>query len=136
MAGLLAVNPTRPEADALLAFARRHHDPLPAPDLAALAAQIGRMAKSPPGFPRPRPRSRAVSPRIRPSPACARRQGPTAAAYRRLLRPGAGAGALITVELRATCVGSTIVSRWPRARASACAYTLAAPFLWLAHFEK
>jgi len=137
MAGLLAVNPTRPEADALLAFARRRHDPLPAPDLAALAAQIGRMAEV---TARLSATAAEIARRLASHPAVARvrtaDQGPTAAAYRRLLRPGAGAGALITVELRGDL--RRVYDRLAVAKGPSFGlrYTLAAPFLWLAHFEE
>jgi cystathionine gamma-synthase len=137
MAGLLAVNPTRPEADALLAFARRRHDPLPAPDLDALAAQIGRMAEV---TARLSATAAEIARRLAAHPAVARvrtaDQGPTAAAYRRLLRPGAGAGALITVELRGDL--RRVYDRLAVAKGPSFGlrYTLAAPFLWLAHFEE
>jgi len=62
--------------------------------------------------------------------------GPTAAAYRRLARAGAGAGALITVELRGDM--RRVYDRLAVAKGPSFGlrFTLAAPFLWLAHFEE
>ncbi len=45
MAGVLAVNPSRPDAAALLAAAREHLAPLHPLDTAALAAQVGRLGE-------------------------------------------------------------------------------------------
>ena len=63
-------------------------------------------------------------------------QGPTAENYRRIRREGAGAGALITLELRGDMrpvYDRLAVGKGP---SFGLRYTLAAPFLWLAHFEE
>jgi len=62
--------------------------------------------------------------------------GPTAAAFRALRRPGAGAGALITIELRGEMRGVYDRLRVVKGPSFGLRYTLATPFLWLAHFEQ
>ena len=106
-------------------------------DLAALATQVGRMTEV---TQRLSATAAEIARRLAAHPAVARvrtaDQGPTADAYRRLLRPGAGAGSLITLELRGDmrCVYDRLaVTKGP---SFGLRYTLAAPFLWLAHFEE
>ncbi len=137
MAGVLAVQPTRPDATELLALARQRLEPLHVLDLAALANQVGRMTEV---TRRLSATAAEIARRLATHPAVARvrtaDQGPTAAAYRRLLRSGAGAGSLITLELRGDmrCVYDRLaVAKGP---SFGLRYTLAAPFLWLAHFEE
>ena len=137
MAGLLAVNPDRADAAELLGHARRRLESLPAPDLVALASQIGRIVEV---TARLSATAAEIARRLAAHPAVARvrtaDQGPTAAAYRRLMRPGAGAGALITLELRGEM--RRVYDRLAVAKGPSFGlrYTLAAPFLWLAHFEE
>lgn len=137
MAGLLAVHPVRPDSAALLASARARLEPLHALDLAALAAQVGRLGDV---TARLSANAAELARRLAAHPAVARvrtaDQGPTAEAYRRLLRPGAGAGALITLELRGDM--RRVYDRLAVAKGPSFGlrYTLAAPFLWLAHFEE
>lgn len=137
MAGLLAVHPERADAEPLRAAARGQLDPLHPLDLAALAAQIGSLA--------------AVTHQLSTTAAeLARRlaahpevlrvrtadQGPTGAAYRRLLRPGAGAGAIITIELRGEMRAVYDRLAVVKGPSFGLRFTLTAPFLWLAHFEE
>lgn len=137
MAGVIAVNPTRPAAAELLAVARRRLEPLHALDLVALAKQIGRMAEV---TRRLSMTAAELARRLAAHPSVVRvrtaDQGPTADAYRRLLRPGAGAGALITLELRGDM--RRVYDRLAVAKGPSFGlrFTLAAPFLWLAHFEE
>jgi cystathionine gamma-synthase len=137
MAGLLAVNPSRPDATELLDLSRRRLEPLPALDLGVLAAQIGRMAEV---TQRLSVAAAEIARRLAAHPAVARvrtaDQGPTADAYRHLVRPGAGAGALITLELRGDM--RRVYDRLAVAKGPSFGlrFTLAAPFLWLAHFEE
>jgi cystathionine gamma-synthase len=137
MAGVLAVHPERADAAALLAAARRRLDPLHALDLAALANQVGRMAEV---TQRLSASAAELARRLASHPSVARvrtaDQGPTAVAYRRLLRSGAGAGSLITLELRGDM--RRVYDRLAVAKGPSFGlrYTLAAPFLWLAHFEE
>jgi cystathionine gamma-synthase len=137
MAGVLAVNPTRADADALLGFARARLEPLHALDLAALAAQVGRLTEV---TRRLSATAAEIARRLAAHPSVVRvrtaDQGPTAEAYRRLRRPEAGAGSLITLELRVEMrhvYDRLAVAKGP---SFGLRYTLAAPFLWLAHFEE
>jgi cystathionine gamma-synthase len=137
MAGVIAVHPSRADAVELLAGVRRRLEPLHPLDLAALATQVGRMAEV---THRLSATAAEIARRLAAHPAVARvrtaDQGPTAAAYRRLLRPGAGAGSLITLELRRDMrrvYDCLAVTKGP---SFGLRYTLAAPFLWLAHFEE
>lgn len=137
MAGVLAVHPARADGDRLLAHARGRLEPLHPLDLAALATQVGRMSEV---TRRLSATAAELARRLAAHPAVARVRtadtGPTAAAYRRLLRPGAGAGALITLELRGEM--RRVYDRLAVAKGPSFGlrYTLAAPFLWLAHFEE
>jgi len=137
MAGVLAVHPDRPDAAALLAAARARLEPLHPLDLRVLAAQIGRMEDV---TRRLSANAAELARRLAAHPAVARvrtaDQGPTADAYRRVRRPGAGAGALLTLELRGdlrAVYDRLAVGKGP---SFGLRYTLAAPFLWLAHFEE
>ena len=137
MAGVLAIDPARADAAALLTAARRRLEPLHALDLRALAAQIGRMEEV---TRRLAANAAELARRLAAHPAVVRvrtaDQGPTADAYRRVRRPGAGAGALITIELRGdmrAVYDRLAVGKGP---SFGLRYTLAAPFLWLAHFEE
>jgi cystathionine gamma-synthase len=137
MAGVFAVNPTRADANDLLAEARHRLEPLHALDLAVLADQVGRLEEV---TRRLSANAAEIARRLAAHPAVARVRtadtGATAAAYRRLLRPGAGAGALITIELRGEM--RRVYDRLAVAKGPSFGlrYTLAAPFLWLAHFEE
>ncbi len=137
MAGVIAVHPARTDGTEILAGVRRRVSPLHALDLAVLATQVGRMAEV---THRLSATAAEMARRFASHPAVARvrtaDQGPTAAAYRQLLRPGAGAGALITLELRGDMrhvYDRLAVAKGP---SFGLRYTLAAPFLWLAHFEE
>jgi cystathionine gamma-synthase len=137
MAGVIAVHPTREDASELLAVVRRRLEPLHALDLAVLATQLGLMTEV---TYRLSATAAEIARRFAAHPAVARvrtaGQGPTAAAYCRLLRPGAGAGALITLELHGDM--RRVYDRLAVAKGPSFGlrYTLAAPFLWLAHFEE
>jgi len=137
MAGVIAVHPSRADAIELLAGVRRRLESLHPLDLAALATQVGRMTEVTQCL---SATAAEIARRLAAHPAVARvrtvDQGPTADAYRRLLRPGAGAGSLITLELRGDMrrvYDRLAVTKGP---SFGLRYTLAAPFLWLAHFEE
>jgi len=137
MAGVLAVNPSRPDAAALLAAAREHLAPLHPLDTAALAAQVGRLGEV---TARLSATAAEIARRFAAHPAVARVRtadtGPTADAFRALRRPGAGAGALITIELRGDMrrvYDRLLVVKGP---SFGLRYTLTTPFLWLAHFDQ
>ena len=137
MAGVIAVHPSRGDAIELLAGVRHRLESLHPLDLVALAAQVGRMTDV---TRRLSGTAAELARRLAAHPAVARvrtaDQGPTADAYRRLLRPGAGAGSLITLELRGDM--RRVYDRLAVAKGPSFGlrYTLAAPFLWLAHFEE
>lgn len=137
MAGVLAVNPTRPDATALLWSARARLDPLHAADMIVLASQIGRYVDV---TCRLSATAVEIARRLAAHPAVKRvraaDQGPTAAAYRRLLRPGAGPGALITVELRGDMRATYDRFELAKGPSFGLRHTLVAPFLWLAHFDE
>ena len=138
MAGVLAVNPGRPAASDLLAAARRRHVPLHAADAAALAPQAAKVAEVTAAL---SANASELSRRLASHPSVVRVRtaltGPTAAHYRAIMRPGAGAGALVTVELREGVMRRaydrlTVV----KGPSFGLAFTVAAPFLWLAHFDE
>lgn len=137
MAGVLAVHPARPDAAAMLAAARRRLEPPHARDVRALASQIGRMEDV---TRRLSANAAELARRLAAHSAVARvrtaDQGPTADAYHRVRRPGAGAGALITLELRGDMRGVYDRLAVGKGPSFGLRYTLAAPFLWLAHFEE
>jgi cystathionine gamma-synthase len=114
MAGVLAIDPARPDAAAMLAAARRRLEPLHALDLRALAAQIGRMEEV---TRRLSANAAELVRRLAAHPAVARvrtaDQGPTAGAYARVRRPGASPS-----NCAATCARSMTASPSARARAS------------------
>ncbi len=137
MAGVLAIDPKRPDAAAMLAAARARLAPLHPLDLRVLAAQVGRMEEV---TRRLSANAAELARRLSAHPAVARvrtaDQGPTAENYRRVRRAGAGSGALITIELRGDMrpvYDRLAVGKGP---SFGLRYTLAAPFLWLAHFEE
>lgn len=137
MAGVLAVNPARPDAAALLAAARARLEPLHPLDTAALAAQVGRLGEV---TARLAASAAELARRLAAHPAVARVRtadtGPTAAAFRAVRRPGAGAGALITVELKGDLRRVYDRLRVVKGPSFGLRHTLATPFLWLAHFEQ
>ena len=137
MAGVLAVNPSRPDAAALLAGARAHLAPLHPLDTAALATQVGRLGEV---TARLSATAAEIARRFAAHPAVARvrtaETGPTAAAFRALRRPGAGAGALITIELRGEMRRVYDRLRVVKGPSFGLRYTLTTPFLWLAHFDQ
>ena len=137
MAGVLAVNPSRPDAAALLAGARAHLAPLHPLDTAALATQVGRLGEV---TARLSATAAEIARRFAAHPAVARVRtadtGPTAAAFRALRRPGAGAGALITIELRGEMRRVYDRLRVVKGPSFGLRYTLTTPFLWLSHFDQ
>jgi cystathionine gamma-synthase len=137
MAGALAVHPSRPDAAALLAAARARLEPLHPLDLAALAAQVPRMGEVTARLSASAAEiARRLAAHARDARVRTADQGPTGEAYRRVRRAGAGGGALITVELRGDM--RPVYDRLAVAKGPSFGlrYTLAAPFLWLAHFDE
>ncbi len=137
MAGILAVNSKAPDADIMLRVARERQEALHALDAEALANQVGRLADV---SRRMSANAAEIARRLSAHPAVARvrtaDQGATAAAYRRIQRAGFGAGALITVELRADMRRTYDRLQVIKGPSFGLRFTLAAPFLWLAHFTE
>jgi cystathionine gamma-synthase len=138
MAGVLAVNPSRPHAARLLGAARGRHVPLHALDAAALAPQVARVGEVTASL---SANAAEFARRLSAHPAVVRVRtaltGPTAENYRRVMRPGAGAGSLVTVELREGVMRRAYdrlnVVKGP---SFGLRFTIAAPFMWLAHFDE
>ena len=137
MAGLLVVNPKVPDADILLRVARERHEPLHSLDVDVLANQVGRLAEV---SRRMSANAAEIARRLAAHPAVSRvrtaDQGPTASAYRQIQRAGFGAGALITLELRADMRRTYDRLQVIKGPSFGLRFTLAAPFLWLAHFSE
>jgi len=137
MAGVLAVNPLRFDATELLREAKANLDALHGLDQIALAEQIGRMGEV---TARLSATAEEIARRLAAHPAVARvrtaKDGITAEAFRKIQRLGAGAGALITLELRKEM--RTVYDRLPMVKGPSfgLSFTIVAPFLWLAHFEE
>lgn len=137
MAGVLAVNPARPDAAELLRVAREFADAPHPTDAQELAAQVGRMAEV---TARLSAQTAELARRLEKHPAVARVRTAlttsTARNFRALARPGAGAGALITLELNADLRATYDRLQVVKGPSFGLEFTLAAPFLWLAHFEE
>ena len=138
MAGVLVINPVRPSVAALLAAARARHIPLHALDAAALAPQLAKVARVTAAL---SANAAELARRLAAHPSVVSVRtaltGPTADHYRRIMRPGAGAGSLVTVELREGVMRRVYdrlnVVKGPSFGLS---FTIVSPFLWLAHFEE
>jgi len=137
MAGVLAVNPARADAAELLREARAFADAPYAGDALALAAQVGRMAETTAKL---SAQAAELARRLEEHPAVRRVRTAlttsTARHYDALRRPGAGAGALITLELNADLRATYDRLQVVKGPSFGLAFTLAAPFLWLAHFNE
>jgi len=137
MAGVVAVNPTRADAAALLGGVRAFVDAPYADDAIALARHIERMAEV---TARLSAQASELARRLARHPAVRRVRTalttPTARHYQAMMRPGAGPGALITLELNADL--RTVYDRLKVVKGPSFGleFTLAAPFLWLAHFSE
>jgi len=137
MAGVLVVNLRRAEGAELLYAARARYEPLHALDAQALSTQVGNLSEV---SARLSATASEIASRLSRHPAVARvrtaDQGATAAAYRRLQRPGTGPGALITVELCEDMRSVYDRLELVKGPSFGLGFTLVAPFLWLAHFTE
>jgi cystathionine gamma-synthase len=137
MAGLLAVNPSGPDAAALRAAAFAALEPLGHGDLAALAAQLPAMDAVADAQNRA---ARRIADFLAGHPAVTRvlaaDRGPTAAAYARAARGPARPGSLITFSLRGELARFYDRVALPKGPSFGLGFTLLAPFLWLSHFEQ
>jgi len=137
MAGMLAVHPGRPDAEDLLRSARAFVDAPYADDAVALARHIEKMAEV---TARLSQQGSALARRLAQHPAVSRVRTAlttsTAAHYQAMLRPGAGPGALITLELKGDMRKVYDRLHVVKGPSFGLEFTLAAPFLWLAHFSE
>lgn len=136
MAGAAAVNAARPGAAALRAALAAEIDPPGARDLARLAAQIGGAAEV---VARINASTPVVVDFLEKHPAVGRvwwaRQPATRAAYDRLLRPGGGAGALVSFTLRGALADFYDRVVLPKGPSFGMATTLLCPYTYLAHYD-
>lgn len=137
MAGLLVVNPSRPDAAALLKVAREELEPLHYLDAQVLAEQVKRIGDVSQTFSR---NAAALSKRLAQHPAIRKVRtadtGPTAQNFKALQHKGAGAGALITIELQEDMRGVYDKLDLVKGPSFGVEFTIASPFLWLAHFSE
>ncbi len=137
MAGVLAVHPGRPDAAELLRVAQEFADAPHGTDAAELAAQVVRMEAI---TARLSAQAAELARRLAAHPSVRRVRTAlttaTAAHYRALQRPGSGAGALITLELNAELRPTYDRLRVVKGPSFGLEFTLASPFLWLAHFNE
>lgn len=137
MAGVVAVNPSRPDAEAMLRSARAFVDAPYAADTIVLAQHIEKMSTV---TARLSAQATELAQRLAQHPAVSRVRTAlttaTAKNYQAMLRPGAGSGALITLELKADL--RTVYDRLQVVKGPSFGleFTLATPFLWLAHFSE
>jgi cystathionine gamma-synthase len=137
MAGLLVVNPTRPDAAPLLKAARSELAPLHRLDAQALAVQIKHMGEV---SERLSKNAAEIAERLSRHPMVAKIRtadtGPTAANFKALQRKGAGAGCLITIELKGEMRAVYDQLDLVKGPSFGVEFTIASPFLWLAHFTE
>ena len=135
MAGLLVVNPARPDAAQLLKVARAQLEPLYHLDAKVLAEQIKRIGEV---SQRLSKNAAEIARRLLSHPAVLKVRtadtGPTAANFTALQRNGAGAGCLITIELKGEMRAAYDQLDLVKGPSFGVEFTIASPFLWLAHF--
>jgi cystathionine gamma-synthase len=137
MAGLLVVNPARPDATQLLKVARAQLQPLYHLDAQVLAGQIKRIGEVSQRLSR---NATEIARRLMSHPAVLKVRtadtGPTAANFKALQRKGAGAGCLITIEIKAEMRAVYDQLDLVKGPSFGVEFTIASPFLWLAHFAE
>ena len=137
MAGVVTANPQKRDAAALLKSIKAYASPLHPLDLTALAGQIDNMGAISLQLSK---NAAEIARRLAQHPSVARirvaNQGPTSASYRALQRPGAGAGSIITIELRVPFGPVYDKLQMVKGPSFGLVFSLAAPFLWLAHFSE
>lgn len=137
MAGVLAVNPARPDAVTLLSTARALVDAPHGTDAQALAAQIGRLGEITNQL---SANAAEIARRLATHPAVLRvrtaQTTATAKHYAAVQRPGAGSGSLITLELKGEMRGVYDRLQVVKGPSFGLEFTVASPFLWLAHFAE
>lgn len=134
LAGLVAVNPSAPDAAGLRQAAFGWLSPLPLPDLASLEEQLPAMEAVAAAQNR---NAVQLADFLARHPAVSRvlaaDRGPTAAAYARVARGPGRPGSLITLELRGDLAAFYDRVDLAKGPSFGLGFTLLAPFLWLSH---
>ncbi len=137
MAGVLAVNETRPEAAQLIQEAKKIIEPLHALDAEVLARQI---TKIPELIEKVNASATIIAQRLAKHPEISFvRTAETVVTntnYQKLKRPGAGIGSLITIELKKEMRGVYDKLQCVKGPSFGLEFTLISPYLWLAHFDE
>jgi cystathionine gamma-synthase len=137
MAGVLAVNETRAEADELIKEVKNFIEPLHVLDAEVLAQQISKqkevvkiMSNS----------AMIIAQRLANHPSVVRvrtaETSTTSNNYKNLKRTEAGTGALITIELKKEMRGIYDKLKCVKGPSFGLEFTLISPYLWLAHFDE
>jgi cystathionine gamma-synthase len=137
MAGVVTANSRKPAGAVLQKNLKAKASPLHPFDLTALATQIGNMGAITAKL---SANAAEIARRLAKHPKVARvrvaDQGPTAVAYKALQRPGAGVGSLLTIELSVPLQPVYDKLHMVKGPSFGLEFSLAAPFLWLAHFSE
>ena len=137
MAGVLAVNETRPEAAQLIIEVKKIIEPLHALDAEVLAHQIIRLEEV---LPKINVSAATIAQRLANHPAVSfvrtAENVVTKANYQKLKRSGAGIGSLITIELKKEMRGVYDKLQCVKGPSFGLEFTLISPYLWLAHFDE
>lgn len=137
MAGLLAVNETRADAEQLRKVAQKIIEPLHTLDAEILANQIKKLKEVTAGMSKS---AEIIAERLKNHTAikCVRTAETvtTSSNYKKLKRPGAGIGALLTIELNKEMRGVYDKLQCVKGPSFGLEFTLISPYLWLAHFDE
>ncbi len=137
MAGILAVNETKSDAPQLIKEAKKIIEPLHALDADVLVQQITKLEEvvkkismSATQIAHRLSNHRAIS-YVRTAETVATKEN-----YKKLKRPGAGIGSLITIELKKEMRGVYDKLQCVKGPSFGLEFTLISPYLWLAHFDE
>lgn len=137
MAGVLAFNETRPGAAQLIHEAKKIIEPLHPLDAEVLAHQITKLEEV---LQKISASAKIIAQRLSQHPAIALvRTAETVVTkenYKKLKRPAAGMGSLITIELKKEMRGVYDKLKCVKGPSFGLEFTLISPYLWLAHFEE
>ena len=137
MAGVLAVNETKPDATQLIQEAKKIIEPLHALDAEVLARQISKINEV---LKKINASATLIAQRLSKHPKISFvRTAETVATnenYKKLKRLGAGIGSLITIELKKEMRGVYDKLQCVKGPSFGLEFTLISPYLWLAHFDE
>ena len=137
MAGILAVNETRPEAAQLILEAKKIIEPLHPLDTEVLALQITKLEEV---LKKINVSAHIIAQRLSKHPAVAfvrtAESVATKTNYQKLKRSSAGIGSLITIELKKEMRGVYDKLQCVKGPSFGLEFTLISPYLWLAHFDE